>query len=878
MRTRKWIHDRQRGRTAVTALAAAALATALAVAPAHLVAASTVIDLYAYPGGTGTTCTANTGTGADCDLAAALAQAGGAAAQTANVFLESTAASFTHGPYVLDIAGPTLVTIAPTASLLPGTATIDGSGYTSSILTVSGTGALTIDHVALVNADATGNGGAIDDTGTVALNATNDTFTNDHANGNGGAIDVADATTGSLTASNTLFGGDSSGADGGAIDSGDHGGHGTLSLSAATLGGDSAVDGGAIASGDHNGTGSVTIEANTTLDGNHTTGTAPDGNGGAIDSGDFGGDGMVSISDSSLSGNTAANNGGAIDSGDYGGSGTVSIASTVPSALTSSLDGNTATGGDGGAIDSGDGEPGYGPGTSSATIDGVDFAGNKAGNSGGVIDNGDGGASVGHETATLTVANSVFDGNSTASGAGGAIDNGDGANTTDALSVTGTTFQGNHSGDFGGAIANADDYGTSSATIASSRFVGNTVLTNGTAGGAISNGTYNGDGTLTITDSTFTGNGTLAANFYGGAIVNAAGAGASGTVTVNGSTFLSNSADVGGAIANAPFAATNSGTVSVSYSTFVGDSAITNGGAISNAYNSAPGNVVTLVRTTVDNVSSTVPALYDHQTMIVAGSVVAGTGSALCAVSGKYAQVVSDGYNLEQDASSCGFAQPTDHAGVDPQLGAVQNNGGPTETELPASSSPLVKAIPFDQVARNATPAFTATVCALPDVDQRGVALPVGEYCTIGSVDIAYPIVIIPPPTTTTSTTTTTTTTVPPTTTTTTPTRPARVSVSVYFAASSPNLTRASRVRLARFAVEVVSHHVSHLVVTGYADPTGPARANVALSLHRARVVAAFLNTLLRSRGHPVRFSIVGRGVLTTHADLALDRVVIVTG
>ena len=47
------------------------------------------------------------------------------------------------------------------------------------------------------------------------------------------------------------------------------------------------------------------------------------------------------------------------------------------------------------------------------------------------------------------------------------------------------------------------------------------------------------------------------------------------------------------------------------------------------------------------------------------------------------------GYNLES-GTSCGFHGPGDRGGTDPQLGALGDNGGPTETMLPALASPAV--------------------------------------------------------------------------------------------------------------------------------------------------------------------------------------------
>jgi hypothetical protein len=100
------------------------------------------------------------------------------------------------------------------------------------------------------------------------------------------------------------------------------------------------------------------------------------------------------------------------------------------------------------------------------------------------------------------------------------------------------------------------------------------------------------------------------------------------------------------------------------------------------------------------------------------GSVVAYSRQADCIVG----SVATDGYNWDDDGT-CDFHDSTDHsAGGDPLLGVVAINGGPTETLLPQSGSPLVDVIP---------PAS----CNQP-TDQRGISRPQGDACEIGSVEI----------------------------------------------------------------------------------------------------------------------------------------------
>ena len=60
--------------------------------------------------------------------------------------------------------------------------------------------------------------------------------------------------------------------------------------------------------------------------------------------------------------------------------------------------------------------------------------------------------------------------------------------------------------------------------------------------------------------------------------------------------------------------------------------------------------------------------------------------------------------------------------GTDPQLGALANNGGPTQTHLPAATSPVINA---------GDPAFVPP----PATDQRGFARVIGGRVDMGAVN-----------------------------------------------------------------------------------------------------------------------------------------------
>ena len=84
---------------------------------------------------------------------------------------------------------------------------------------------------------------------------------------------------------------------------------------------------------------------------------------------------------------------------------------------------------------------------------------------------------------------------------------------------------------------------------------------------------------------------------------------------------------------------------------------------------------------------------------------------------------VTMNYSLIKDPTGATFAGANNITGVDPQLGALANNGGPTLTHLPALTSPVLNA---------GNLAFVAP----PSTDQRGFARVVGGRIDMGSVEL----------------------------------------------------------------------------------------------------------------------------------------------
>jgi CSLREA domain-containing protein len=202
-------------------------------------------------------------------------------------------------------------------------------------------------------------------------------------------------------------------------------------------------------------------------------------------------------------------------------------------------------------------------------------------------------------------------------------------------------------------------------------------------GGGIQN-----SGTLTMTDSTLNGN---RAGTDGGGIFN------SGTMTLANVTMSSNRGDRGGGIFNLGTAVLLSSTVARN-TAFVGGG----GGVFAD-----PAGTFRLTNTIVaNNIDSAIAALIPD---------CAGT-------------VLSGGYNLVEDVTGCaGVHVSGDVTGLDPKLGTLTDNGGPTATQAPATDSPAIDA------GNPASPGSGGASCT--GTDQRGTPRDLGGRCDIGAVE-----------------------------------------------------------------------------------------------------------------------------------------------
>lgn len=222
--------------------------------------------------------------------------------------------------------------------------------------------------------------------------------------------------------------------------------------------------------------------------------------------------------------------------------------------------------------------------------------------------------------------------------------------------------------------------------------------------GAFDGGAIFGLGDIEITRSTFADNHAR----LGGAVFSDGG-----PVEVTGSTFTRNSADTGGAVR------VQGGSLELFTSTVTGNRAEMAGGGVS-----AHGGVFLGSATVVENsapVGANV-AITDAGPLWVNRAVVAAPagGGENCSGAGSRSPG-GQGYGYSDD-NSCLLTGPTDtQDGPDPRLGDLADNGGPTQTLLPALDSPLVDAAP-------------AADCA-DLTDQRGISRPQGSGCDIGAVE-----------------------------------------------------------------------------------------------------------------------------------------------
>jgi parallel beta-helix repeat protein/predicted outer membrane repeat protein len=330
------------------------------------------------------------------------------------------------------------------------------------------------------------------------------------------------------------------------------------------------------------------------------------------------------------------------------------------------------------------------------TVNNCTLAGNSATGDGGGI----------YSYGPLTVSNCTVAGNS-ATGDGGGIDIEDGT-----LTISDCTLSSNSAGTGGGIyILN----GLRAVTVTNSTLSANSASYTG-------GGIYNGSGSLDVTGSTISDN--VAGT--GGGIYNALNLGAGNTVALSGCTLSGNTAALAGGIYNIDRLTISDCTLSSNSATGAGSG----GGRGGSIFNGEYGMIAVTDSTISGNSAGRAGGAIFADTMAIQtalrNTIIAGnTAPASPDVSGN---LTSQGHNLIGIGDGGSGFDPTDLVGtpvnpIDPLLGPLQDNGGPTPTMALLPGSPAID-------AGDNTDA--------PDWDQRGPGFPriVNGLINIGAFEV----------------------------------------------------------------------------------------------------------------------------------------------
>jgi hypothetical protein len=327
-----------------------------------------------------------------------------------------------------------------------------------------------------------------------------------------------------------------------------------------------------------------------------------------------------------------------------------------------------------------------------------------------------------NSTEMLTVTDCTVTGNATTTDGG----NGGGINSTGLLTVVGSTISGNSTaGDFA--------FGGGIASMGAAVVINSTVSGNSTTGMSVGGGIF-AIGSLSVTSSTIAGN----SAFLDGGGISIGGTGS--TLTINSSTISGNVATMGsggGVSTN-----TTSATVTIDSSTISGNTAGTNGGGI--AVWVPAGSPSSISRSTItDNTAGdsgggisagmipgrTLPL---NHTIVAENSAGFGTGPDIYQ---ELTGTITSTYSLIGDSTGAVVVNVggsslvgTAAAPIDPMLGALADNGGPTMTHA---------LLPGSVAINSGDSTAMAGAGGVPMFDQRGAAWArvIGGTIDIGAVE-----------------------------------------------------------------------------------------------------------------------------------------------
>lgn len=279
------------------------------------------------------------------------------------------------------------------------------------------------------------------------------------------------------------------------------------------------------------------------------------------------------------------------------------------------------------------------------------------------------------------------------------------------VTITGGANAGNNGGGIlvmGGSLTllNSTITGNTAALGGGIYSAGELVILSSTISGNTGTGAIYGGGDISVVDSTIANNqGTAIVSPVTGAILSIESS------TISGNT---DAAGIGGI-------QLQGGSAKIRNTTFSGNSGAQGG----DFWTFSDG--VTLALTNVTAVGGSAPALlFDHAaTVTLRNTVLAGTGTRCSAGH----LPTSQGHNLSSD-TTCNLTQATDKPGVDPMLGPLAANGGPTRTHAPLAGSPVLNAGDGAGLVTN---------------DQRGLPRVQFAVVDIGAVEVSEPMVVTQP-------------------------------------------------------------------------------------------------------------------------------------
>jgi hypothetical protein len=391
--------------------------------------------------------------------------------------------------------------------------------------------------------------------------------------------------------------------------------------------------------------------------------------GGALGGGLYVNGGSLTVASSTIASNRAAGGPAGVNgsAGTSDGAGLYySFGGAIAMLTSSTVSGNTASFAGGGI---------YNDYRSTLTVSDSTLSDNSADDGGAIYNAG-----------TLTVSTNNVSGNYVGAGSGGGIYN------MSTLTVSDSTLSGNSARDSAGGI-----YNGGTLTVSNSTLSGNSATGPSSYGGGIYNAGYPYSATLTVSNSTLSGN----SAYYGGGISNF------GTLTVSDSTLSGNSAN-GNGYFNGPGGGiyNYTGTLTVSNSTLSGNSASYGGGIYTAGTVFRPSTLTVSSSTLSKNFASAGGGLYiydGYSVSVLHNTLIAGnfrdpTGTTRDDVSGELN--FRGSYNLIGDGTGMtglsngvnGNLVGSASAPIDPLLGPLADNGGPTLTHALLSGSPAIDA------------------------------------------------------------------------------------------------------------------------------------------------------------------------------------------